>query len=196
MKVIVLSNPKILPQEAEILNSLFSLGMSCLHLRKTDCSDNDIIGLLKGIHKEYHNRIMIHGHYNLIENFDLKGLHFPVRDQHLIPEFKDYPGIRSTSSHSLEEVLQLPPEIDYTFLSPIFDSISKKGYKQNFTLESLPDKKTWTGPKVIALGGISDETVGLLKNSFFEGVAVLGYIWEKKNDIDKIQAFKKIAPLL
>ena len=68
----------------------------------------------------------------------------------------------------------------YCFLSPIFDSISKEGYKANFDKLELKeflakDRKT----KVIALGGLTEENYLEVLELGFDGGAFLGSVWNK-----------------
>lgn len=59
----------------------------------------------------------------------------------------------STSYHSLETVLDLPAHSwDYVFLSPVFNSISKKGYQAGFDDADLKSVSSSAVP-IVALGG-------------------------------------------
>ena len=69
---------------------------------------------------------------------------------------------------------------DYVFLSPIFNSISKKEYFSKFNDEILLNASLngKINKKVIALGGINQETLPIVKKYGFWGVAVIGSVWE------------------
>ena len=75
------------------------------------------------------------------------------------------------------------------FISPIFDSISKVGYKSNFSQDKLLETKN-TGllsNNIYALGGIDKNNINILKKYGFKGCAVLGTLWnefENNSDID------------
>ncbi|MCB0410386.1 MAG: thiamine phosphate synthase, partial [Flavobacteriales bacterium] len=82
--------------------------------------------------------------------------------------------------HSFEEVEKLDGEKEYCFLSPVFDSISKQGYKAKFDKEELrqflkKDRKI----KVIGLGGVNEENYSELIEMGFDGGAFLGSVWRK-----------------
>ncbi|HXD94336.1 MAG TPA: thiamine phosphate synthase, partial [Bacteroidia bacterium] len=69
---------------------------------------------------------------------------------------------------------------EYVFLSPVFDSISKTGYKSNFDLENLkPFLKKHKN--VIALGGVNTKNIELIKQVGFSGAAFIGAVWQNKN---------------
>ena len=76
--------------------------------------------------------------------------------------------------------------MNYMFLSPIFDSISKEGYGAAFTPEMLNDAAAnkIIDNKVIALGGIDASHIQALKDWHFGGAAFLGDIWNRIDDKD------------
>lgn len=71
----------------------------------------------------------------------------------------------------------LEPLFDACFLSPIFPSISKKGYSGTFTEQELCKHLQTKKVKVIALGGIEWHKIQQLHAWGFDGAAVLGTIW-------------------
>jgi len=84
------------------------------------------------------------------------------------------------SCHSFEEVEKLDGEKEYCFLSPIFDSISKQGYKAKFEKVELKEfLKKDREIKVIALGGIIEENYSEVLSLGFDGGAFLGSVWNK-----------------
>jgi thiamine-phosphate pyrophosphorylase len=175
MQLIVITSSERIEREAEKINALFEVGMEILHIRKPDFSKKEYINLLEEIKQKYHKQIKIHEFFELTENYNLLGVHLNVRTP-------NYTGKRkiniSKSVHSIEELEKIS-EYDYVFLSPIFDSISKKGYFSNFDDETLctASLNGKINRKVIALGGINQQTLPLLKKYAFGGAAVLGCIW-------------------
>ena len=126
MKLILITTPTYFVEEDKILTTLFDEGLDILHLRKPDTAPVYAERLLTLIPEKYHKRIVVHGHFYLKKEYNLKGIHLNRRN----PEPPAcYSGHISCSCHSLEEVKQYKPGCDYVFLSPIFDSISKQDYK-------------------------------------------------------------------
>jgi thiamine-phosphate pyrophosphorylase len=185
MKTIVISYPEEYKDEHIIINELFRNGLEIFHLRKPLYSADKIISLLDMIDAKYHKRIVLHSHYHLSEN--LKGIHFTGKTTHLIDKYKDVPCHKSISCHSIEEINEYSPCMDYCFISPVFDSISKKDYKANIDLIDL--QKCNNINKTVALGGISSSNISALKGINLYGFALLGYIWNNENII---RAFKEI----
>ena len=99
--------------------------------------------------------------------------------------------------HSLKELENHKEKYEYAFLSPIFDSISKKDYKSNFDLHELKNSpllaRRGVGGEVFALGGIDESRIEICRELGFAGVAVLGAIWHSKNPIEKFIRIKKIV---
>ena len=87
------------------------------------------------------------------------------------------------SCHSFEEVEKFDGKKEYCFLSPVFDSISKPGYKANFDKEELKDfLRKDRNIKVIGLGGVTETNYSELLELGFDGGAFLGSVWKKYNE--------------
>ncbi len=195
MKLIVFTRPECFPGEAEAIDLLFRQGVEVLHLRKPGASEAEVVQLLKEIPAKWHSQIMLHD-FDLRDRFSLKGLHLNHRRP--LPPV-DYHGCLSVACHSLEEVVQQKPKVDYLFLSPIFDSISKQGYTSGFRPEVLAraHAKGLIDAQVMALGGVSLERIPQLAAWGFGGFALLGDVWRRLSDrdafIDYLAALKACA---
>lgn len=175
MKLIVITQENIIENESAAINLLFDEGLSILHLRKPNYSEADIETLIDDINPKYREKIVLHDHFQLAEKFKLKGIHLNRRNPN--PPIHSKLSI-SKSYHDLDSVKQ-SAKYNYVFLSPIFDSISKQGYNQAFSNEELTVARDngIINNKVIALGGISMETIPIAAQYSFGGVAVLGALW-------------------
>lgn len=178
MKIILITPPHFFVEENQILTSLFEEGLDVLHLRKPDSTPMYSERLLTLIPEQYHSRIVTHDHFYLKEEFGLMGIHLNERNPDVPLNYK---GHVSCSCHSLEEVQQKKAYFNYVFMSPVFDSISKKEYLSNFSPEELENasRSGLIDKRVIALGGITAENIRTLKKYNFGGVAVLGDIWDR-----------------
>jgi len=100
------------------------------------------------------------------------------------------------SAHNFAELREMGDR-EIVLLGPIFDSISKHGYKSKFSKEELKvgisEWRRFMGEgskvKLYALGGINAENICELKELGFDGAAILGGVW---NCADHIAAFKSI----
>lgn len=181
MKLIVISYPENIPGEHDLLTSLFTEGLELFHLRKPNFTKNQLKEYIKLIPAKFHKNIIIHSHHELINDYKLKGLHFNQKNKHINDRYDQWNIVKSLSTHSLEEVMEVDPTFDYIFLSPIYNSISKSGYNSKFTISQLKgffSSNTLRGD-VIALGGISIKKITELMQTGFNGFALLGDIWGK-----------------
>lgn len=178
MKLIVITSPEIIKDEALICNSLFARGLELLHLRKPGSSEDIYEDFLRQVEPRFRNRVVIHEYYDLARKYQLRGLHLKSVQAHEYMHYRHFRHI-SISCHSTDEIAQLPFRPEYCFLSPVFDSISKQGYKSAF--KEIPDLSQQDVP-VVALGGITPAHISLCRRSGFSGIAVLGYVWEKPEE--------------
>ena len=173
MKIIAITTPKVIDEDASIIKYLLDRGIYSIHLRKPD-SD---INILTELTSRERAQIVIHDHPELYYEFSLKGIHI---NRNVITLPNDYNGLMTRSCHTFGEIIKYKNDYDYLFLSPIFDSISKVGYKSNFNDQEL-QKASADGiidRKVIALGGVTFDKISYLKKLNFGGVAMIGAIYK------------------
>lgn len=167
--------PEVIDEQYEALSvtAILDNGWDRVHLRHPRASRRDMINLLEKIPQKYHSRLVLHGHFDLTNEFNLGGLHL----NHRCPEPPAlYRGALSKSCHSLDEVRSAADAggSTYVTLSPIFDSISKAGYKHRFDSEELKALDGITTLPVIALGGVDFMRIDEVSRLGFSGFAMLG----------------------
>lgn len=182
MQLIVISNPETIPNEAGIINLLFEAGLTRLHLRKPDYSEQQMAALLKQIDEQYYHHIALHQYHEIAQDFGIKRLHYPERDRlntsiRKLSTQNKQGYLLSTSIHNLAALPSLK-WFDNAFLSPVFNSISKPGYMTNLTESFYLDKKG-NNLNIIALSGIKISNINKIKAMNFDGAAVLGTIWNE-----------------
>ena len=192
--IVLIAPENDIPNEIEILNQLFREGLLVYHLRKPDKNHEEHVAYLNKIDKEYHNRIVVHYFHELINDFNLKGIHF--QEQKRIDHI-DNPGqyfknlnmfgkTISSSFHEPEVLKACYFEFDYHLLSPVFSSISKKGYKgKGFDVNHI-DKT------IIGMGGINVETIEETITLGFKGIGVLGGVWNAENPVESFIEIKTV----
>ena len=173
MKLIAITKPYCENDEAAFIRRLFEGGFDIVHLRKPEADIDYCRALLEQLSEEERAKIVVHDYHILYEEFSLKGIHI---NKNITALPKDYQGFKTRSCHSLEEVEMYKNHFDYVFLSPIFDSISKAGYKSAFTEEMLKvaSNKGIIDEKVVALGGVTFDKIPYLKELNFGGAAMMG----------------------
>jgi len=182
MELIVISSERAIEGEAGIINDLFRSGMCRFHLRKPGSSIEQVSKLIDHIDPAFYQRIALHQYHELAATYNIARLHFTeqsrTRTFAKTLESQKEKGIRlSTSTHDARLIPSLSV-FEYTFLSPVFDSLSKPGYtgtiKPGFRLEN-EDRS----PRVIALGGVETDRLEIIKKMGFDGAAVLGAVWNQ-----------------
>lgn len=175
---IAFTMPDAVPDEAARIAMLLSDGWDAVHLRHPRFPIDDMAAILRAIPAEMLDRIVLHDHFSLAHNFAVGALHLNSRN----PEPPAwYTGAVTSSCHSVEEVLDSKGR-RYVTLSPVFDSISKPGYKAAFSPDQLA-AICHAPVKVIALGGVNHENIKELSCYPFSGYAVMGALkWH--DDID------------
>lgn len=183
MKWIVITSPGFVPGEAEYIDRLFEHGLDILHLRKPCSNVDDCARLLEEISPKWLSSIVVHDHFQLCERYGLRGIHLNRRNP-VPPTALD--GSVSRSCHSMEEIEKHMGTCDYMTLSPIFDSISKRGYASPFTRQQLvmARDRGLINSRVIALGGVTLREIPMVRQLGFGGVALLGDVWQRMNDRD------------
>lgn len=185
MKTIIITAEKPLKNEFKYIEAILDEGIANIQIRKPLSTDNDIRLILDNIKEEYHSKIILNGRFSLIDTYkNIGGIHANSRNN-IIPE--NFKGIKGYSCHAIKEVESKKEIFDYMFLSPIYDSISKEGYKANFSFTELKDatKGGIISEKVYALGGITPDKIPQIKDLGFGGVVFMGYIWNS-SDINEI----------
>ena len=155
--------------------------------------DDALSQYIQEIPKEWRAKVVVHQAYDLVNPFGLGGLHIKDDATQLdhAPLWNDSRFNGQSVSRSVHRLGDLDVSLshwDYLFLSPVFPSISKAGYQPGWDMTELRSalvsfKKTCNTP-VYALGGIDESRIGSCHEMGFDGVAVLGAIWQSSNPLE------------
>lgn len=195
MKVIVITLPTQVKNEARLIEQMLECGVDRVHIRKPTWSSTKIKELIAAIDVKYRERLTLHDCFELCDELSVGGVQVNGRNPE-VPAF--FCGVVSSSCHTLEEVdsflecMRICNSLDsidsssglqsfesYVTLSPIFNSISKSGYVANFSDMQLREaaERGIINSKVFAMGGVTPKDFGYLRSLGFGGVALLGYVW-------------------
>ena len=173
---ILITLPRILKNEAETLAALCGAGVSIIHIRKPEASEPEIEELLKTLQAlgADMSRLTIHYNEPLARKYGLGGVH--LRIEELLAGAGE--GLRrSCSAHGWTEAERAATDADYVFLSPLFDSISKPGYRSAIDPAEAAERLRRRKGRIVALGGIRPANIARVRRIGFDGAAVLGAAW-------------------
>jgi len=182
--IIVITPEEMIKNETELINELFQEGLDLLHIRKPFINSKEMTDFINQINSEFHYQLVLHRHYDLAKDYNISRFHFREidRQNNVHESFTD--KIISTSVHDIEIFNELGEEWEYAFISPIFPSISKKGYGENSTILNDIKKRTHSNVKLMGLGGINENNISKAFESGVDGVALLGAIWESDEPLN------------
>ena len=191
MQLIVISSAESVSNEVQTLTGMLAQGAQ-VHIRKPDASEYTLYSLLEKLPMQYRGQLSLHGDQKTAQRFKLGGLH--LKSNQSLASAEEWEGRLSKSYHAVEEIEAEAGTLDYCFLSPVFDSISKAGHRAAFDHEALKDaltKRSISTP-VYALGGMNAERIPAAQALGFDGAAVLGTIWQENDHEKRMQVFEKL----
>jgi thiamine-phosphate pyrophosphorylase len=177
------TSPDFLEGEAHLLNQFFDRGLPWLHLRKPSGSVENCRSLLEGIDQAHYSKIIVHQHWQLVEEFGLGGIHWteirratetPSQFAEELRKQKAKGYQVGTSIHQPGQLQEMPESLDYVTVSPIFESISKPNYMVSHTWYDRGEHAFL----LVGLGGIAPPRLAEVRTRGFKSVALLGAIWK------------------
>ncbi len=191
--IVLIAPEHTMQNEVAILNQLFEAGLAYYHLRKPHLNYQEHCDYLNQIDNKYHNRIVVHYFHELVNEYNLKGIHFQEQKRRdCLDTPSDYftklnnmfGKTISSSFHEPEELAQCSFEFDYHLLSPVFSSISKNGYEgRGFDVNHI--EKT-----IVGMGGATSENLSQFEQLGYKGVGVLGGVWNSRTPVTDFQLIK------
>ena len=165
-------------EAARIVQLLSSNMANLVHIRKPQATKDEVETLIRQLPSEFYHQLVLHDHHSLAIKYGLRGIHLNHRNPHPPDGWK---GSISISCHSISELAQcrLQP-FDYLSLSPIFDSISKQGYRSAFTASELAEAHRLgiIDQRVMAMGGVTFSKIHQVLGMGFGGAMILGDAWK------------------
>ncbi len=189
MNNIVISYHLKLYKEIDVVVGLIENGLTHFHLRKHDLSIYEYRKILLEIPSEYHNRIILHSHFELLQEFDLKGYHLTSEERSnvVIPENN---LTKSTFAKDFNILPELDGRFEHIIIGPVFKSISKRDLEVRYNHDFLCTqfRENDFKSQILAIGGIKENTTEIALNYGFSGVAILGSIWATYMETFNVQA--------
>ena len=207
MKFILITPPYSHPNEIEILSIAYELGVDRIHIRKPAIAEKTLRIYLDKLGEKIMSKASLHYYENLMKDYLFSGFHYSSNNwKEIMNEENEFINdnnvLLSSSFHHLNEIQAKGNGLDYAFCSPVFPSISKEGYLPSFEWDlslgasaiegvTLSHSLNTSELELYALGGITSQKVVECKNRGFQGVAVLGAIWNQKTMKEAINELEK-----
>ena len=178
MKLIIMTKSTFFVEEDKILATLFEAGMDSLHLYKPNSEPIYSERLLTLLPEDFYDKIIVHDHFYLKEEFQLKGIH--LNNIHVEPPI-GYRGNISRTCHAIEELKDTKKRSAYVFLKTLFDSQSNPSDKSTLSMGELREasRQGLIDKRVYAMGGINLNNISVIKELGFGGVVVCGDLWNR-----------------
>ncbi len=184
MNLVVISPPGYDPREADVVTQLIAAGLARYHVRKPEWSQACLASWLEALSAAVRAHLVLHQHHVLVERFGFAGRHW--RDTPGVP-LAPLPSERpaSRTCHDLAGLRNTFGRYDTAFFAPVFPSVSKPGHGDTAAtrhpeLAALLATRDADARRtaVFALGGITRHTAPVALALGFDGVAVLGAVWQ------------------
>lgn len=202
--MLVISSPVRVANEFEIIHKLFEAGLPLFHIRKPGFTIVEMQHYLEQLPVSFRDKLVLHQHHELADTFGIHRIHIKEQERSLFtPNFTPNftpdvtPDVTpdrlskpvrcttcyTTSVHTIATFNNLPEYYQYAFLSPVFESISKPGYPSTENLLEAVKKRTNKNTLLIALGGITATNTSIVLEHGFDGIALMGSIWNSDNPV-------------
>lgn len=193
--ILGISAASIVKNEHATIHQLLDGGLDLFHIRKYHYTDEALKVFLDGIHPKFRHKLVLHSHFHLAKDFGIGRLHFNEKMRREHQSLFEEEVVFSTSVHQIKEFNQLSNDWKYAFLSPVFPSISKKGYGIDKNIFDEIKNRTNTAVQLIGLGGVQQDNYKELRNQGADGAALLGSIWQHPHPLKTIKKCQQIDQL-
>lgn len=205
MKLVVLSPEGYEPREHAVLAEFFTAGLERYHIRKPEWPAQVLQNFIRVVPEQWRSRLVLHQHHELAVELGCGGVHWKDSEGRArppgAPRFLGGPAglaglFASRSCHTLSSLSAALGRFDSVFFSPVFPSISKPGYGPAATMNEVAEllarrTEAQRQTAVVALGGIAPDKVSQCAESGFDGVAVLGALWQAAEPLKVFDQFQQ-----
>jgi len=196
MRIVVISPESADPREVAALDGLLAAGLEYYHVRKPAWAEAELESWLARLPQDWRPRLILHGHPQIAARLGLGGRH--DSDRMGSPAQAGY----SRSCHDLASLRRHLPTYRAILFGPVFESITKPGYgpPPGFPWGELRSllgkKKSESGARVLAIGGVTSARLARCRELGFDGVAVMGAIWNKADPVGSFARIRDCAARL
>lgn len=204
MQIALFTNPEEIQNEAEILHQMAELSIDYIVLRKPLNDTDYLLAFTEQLSPLVLSKLIV-SDIEVFNQFKVKGFHFSrtfIKNktitvlQNLKNSIQQNNQISSISCHNIQTLETLDNDYDLVFISPVFNSISKENEPSRWDIDELKTFliKPKTKTNFLALGGVNFENIKKIKETGFDGVGILGYIWTKEGEpLERLTKIHKLC---
>jgi thiamine-phosphate pyrophosphorylase len=166
---------------AHIVAEACAAGCRWISLREKDLGEAELLGLARSLlplARRWGANLTLHGSASLARAADLDGVHLPAGGNGPASRTMLGPGaLIGLSVHQVTEAARLASGcLDYLIAGPVYATPSKPGYGPALNPSGVAAIAGASAIPLIAIGGITAETVLEVMRSGATGIAVMGAI--------------------
>lgn len=180
-------------REQKILFKLFENGLAAYHLRRPHWSASRCSSWIEGVPAKWRSRIVVHQFPHLVRKYNLGGFHQGANSAlpgvagttgKIFAQCEDFSDIQKIGSHCRRVMLGpvFPPEK--------YDVTVPRRTLGEYAAIAAYWRKQGGKAEVFAFGGVAAENIRLCRESGFDGVVVVGAIWDAS---DPVKAYKQLV---
>jgi thiamine-phosphate pyrophosphorylase len=187
MNIVVISPEAADTREVPAMEGFFAAGLERYHVRKPAWTAAELESWIRGLPVNWRTKLVLHQHHPLVAMLGLGACHEKGGS-------KRAQGM-SRSCHDLTALARYLRTFQQVMFGPVFPSITKAGYgpPADFPWSELKAILAARGAKgyaqVLAIGGITADSLARCHELGFDGAAVMGAVW---NEPDPALAFEGI----
>lgn len=191
-RVVVMSPISERNGEHKVLFKLFESGLSLFHLRRSHWSLGRYCAWIEAVPAKWRSRIVIHQFPQLVRKYKLAGYHQAASDVS-----GSVPGTQGRLSAQCEDFSEIRMAGGFCcrmMLGPVFPpekydvTVPRRTLGEYAAIAAYWRKRGGTA-KIFAFGGVSAENIRRCRKAGFDGVAVVGAVWDAG---DPVKAYKKL----
>ncbi|HPA35463.1 MAG TPA: thiamine phosphate synthase [Chitinophagales bacterium] len=191
MKICVYTPEQELENEISLLSAMMEEGADYLYIRKPEMDDFSLVDYMEKFDPKYYSKI-ITSSLIITKEFDLAGYHFTrdiiqrntLYNDKVLDWLHQHHKISSVTAHDTRDILQYGGRFKHILVAPLFRSISKINHEKNWDMQSLADLigNSASFSSFIAQGGIDTSRISNVQSMGFNGIALLGALWQSPED--------------
>ncbi|QQR97732.1 MAG: thiamine phosphate synthase [Sphingobacteriales bacterium] len=198
MQTILYTPAENIENEIDTIVQLLDNGVDYLYIYKPELDDFSLVDFVETIPEKYWKQC-ISTSLIITKEFDLGGYHFTrdivqkneLYNEKILKWLSDTNKISSVTAHSIDELNKYAPNFKHIIVSPLFPSISKENYSYDWNMEELrimisdfriKSQILNLKSQIFAVGGVDTSKISIVKNLNFDGIGLLGFIWNDSSN--------------